>query len=72
MKKIYIKPSVQSLYLDCSSVLLAGSGGNGSGGYQAGSDQGGNSETGNTGATSGSGLSQCSKKFNAWETWDEY
>ncbi len=69
MKKIYIRPNVDTLHIATAEFLATSS--EGTGGYNAGDDTSQYKETGSTSASSGSGLSQCSKKFNAWDTWDE-
>lgn len=69
MKKIYIRPNVDILHIATAGFLATS--GEGSGGYQNGDPNSSSSESGSTTASSGGGLTQCSKKFNAWDTWDE-
>lgn len=69
MKKIYIRPNVDTLHIATAEFLATSS--EGSGNYQNGPEGSKFKETGGTSASSGTGLSQCSKKFNAWDTWDE-
>lgn len=70
MKKIYIVPQMCIIKHVCTTALLDASDPNKGGNYNVGGG-GGSDESGGTGSGSGSGLTQHSKIYNAWSSWDE-
>lgn len=79
MKRKYIIPKMMVESFSASSSILAGSldpNPTGGGEYNAGDRDGtgsgsGSSTSGNISGSSGGGLKQHSKQFDAWTTWDE-
>lgn len=72
MKNKYIAPRMWVNQIDCLTQFLAGSPRSGSGLSHVGAEESDNHEESGIGASSGSsGLTQCSKGFDAWSSWDE-
>ena len=72
MKRKYIIPEMNVESFSASSSILAGSPNQtGEGKYNVGGDGQGGTTGGGISGSSGDNLTQCSKQFDAWASWDE-
>ena len=72
MKRKYIIPEMNVESFSASSSILAGSlNQTGEGGYNVGGKDHPGTTEGSISGSGGSGLTQHSKQFDAWASWDE-
>lgn len=72
MKRKYIIPEMNVESFSASSSILAGSPNHtGEGEYNVGEDGHGGTTGGGISGSDGGGLTQHSKQFDAWSSWDE-
>lgn len=72
MKRKYIIPEMNVESFSASSSILAGSPNQtGDGKYNVGGDGQGGTKEGGISGSDGGGLTQHSKQFDAWSSWDE-
>lgn len=72
MKNKYIAPQTWITEVDCFTHILAGSPKTGGGNSQVGPDGGEHTETKDVSTIENpGGFTQCSKGYNAWDSWDE-
>ena len=72
MKRKYIIPEMNVESFSASSSILAGSPNpTGKGEYNVGEDGHDGTTGGGISGSDGDGLTQCSKQFDAWSSWDE-